>query len=327
MKTSTVNWLIGAAITLAIVVAVVVVIKIDTVGKKGSRLGDEFGYDVSHLRQTARELVQYKETQKIETGLKEARGIAVGPEDRVYVAGDREIRVFRRDGVAVSEVRLGDSPRCLAVDTDGTSYVGFKGHVEVYDPQGKREAAWKSIGPSALVTSVAVSKADVFVADAGDRVVLRYDKHGNLTNRIGEKNPEKGAPGLRLPSPFLDVGITPNGLLSVQNPGRHRVEIYTFDGSYKSSWGKASMQMDGFCGCCNPTHFAVLPDGRFVTSEKGLPRVKVYDARGEFLAVVATPEDFAEHAKGLDVATDSQSRVLVLDPTQRAVRVFVESGG
>jgi len=36
-----------------------------------------------------------------------------------------------------------------------------------------------------------------------------------------------------------------------------------------------------------------LGDGRFVTSEKGLRRIKVYDAQGRFEALVATPEQLS----------------------------------
>jgi hypothetical protein len=83
------------------------------------------------------------------------------------------------------------------------------------------------------------------------------------------------------------------------------------------------MDIEGFCGCCNPTHFAFLPDGSFVTSEKGIPRVKVYDRLGRLAAVVAGPDRFREGVQGLDLAVDQTERILVLDPARRAVRVFV----
>ena len=62
------------------------------------------------------------------------------------------------------------------------------------------------------------------------------------------------------------------------NPGRHKIEAYTFDGELETSWGTPATTIGGFSGCCNPTHIAMLPDGSFVTSEKGLARVKVYDS-------------------------------------------------
>jgi hypothetical protein len=87
------------------------------------------------------------------------------------------------------------------------------------------------------------------------------------------------------------------------------------------------MGVEGFCGCCNPTHMAILPDGSFVTSEKGLPRVKIHAQSGELKAVVAAPDSFAEHTVGLDLAVDSAGRILVLDPVARAVRIFSEKAG
>jgi hypothetical protein len=84
------------------------------------------------------------------------------------------------------------------------------------------------------------------------------------------------------------------------------------------------MEIDGFCGCCNPTHMAILDNGSFVTSEKGLPRVKVIAPTGELQAVVAGPGQLAPDTVGLDLAIDPEGRILVLDPAARMVRVFVE---
>ncbi|MBI3921195.1 MAG: hypothetical protein HY318_07235 [Armatimonadetes bacterium] len=325
MKSLKPEVLIGVALAAAVLTAVVVVVRIDTIGRKGSGLKEEFTYDVKSFQQTRPDLLQYKEAPWIETGLKEVRGLSVGPKDQVYVAGDKLVREFDENGTAQRDVRLADSPRCLGIGSNGTLYVGMKDHVEVLTPQGKREAVWKAVAPNALITSIAASNSGVFVADAGNRVVLRYDREGKLISRIGEKDPHKNAPGILLPSPYFDVAAASDGLLRVQDPGRHRIETYTLDGRYLSSWGKASMGIEGFCGCCNPSHFAMFPDGRYVTTEKGLPRVKVHDAKGNLQAVVAGTELFTEHTRGLDVAVDSRLRILVLDPVLKAVRVFVRS--
>ena len=39
---------------------------------------------------------------------------------------------------------------------------------------------------------------------------------------------------------------------------------------------------------------AVLPDGSFVTAEIGIPRVKVYNRRGEMQTVVAGPSQLTD---------------------------------
>ena len=86
------------------------------------------------------------------------------------------------------------------------------------------------------------------------------------------------------------------------------------------------MNIDGFGGCCNPSHIAILGDGSFVTSEKGIPRVKIHNRLGELVGVVAPSEQFDENTVGLDLAFDSQDRIYVLDPKRKAIRIFIKKG-
>ncbi|HPD14680.1 MAG TPA: hypothetical protein PLE19_07015 [Planctomycetota bacterium] len=295
--------------------------------EEGSGLGKDFTYDLTELRKVDPKLIHYDEAAAIDVPLKELRGLAVDAKDRVLVAGDDTVLVFRADGKREGETKTGGAPRCLAVAENGTLYVGMKDHVEVFDARGERQAVWESLGAKALVTSIAVGEEAVFVADAGNRVILRFDLSGKKLGLIGKKDEERNIPGLVVYSPFLDVAIGRDGLLWAVNPGRHRLEAYTADGHLEASWGKASVALEGFSGCCNPTDIAVLPDGRFVTAEKGMPRVKVYSHDGAFECVVAAPDCFEKHATGLDLAADSQGRILVLDPAARRVRVFVRKKG
>ncbi len=294
--------------------------------EKGSGLGKDFSYDVSELRKVDPKLIRYEEAAGFGTGMREARGLAVDAKDRPYVAGDDMVVAFDKEGKRGAEIKCGGSPRCLAVGANGTLYVGMKDHVEVFTPGGERKGMWPGLGEKAIVTSIAAGEDDVFVADAGNRVVVRYDLAGRQMGVIGRRDAARNIPGFTVPSPHFDVAIGRDGLLWVANPGRLRVEAYTFDGDLEASWGKPSPAIDGFCGCCNPTDFAFLPDGRFVTAEKGLPRVKVYGHDGQFECVVAPPDSFEKDAVGLDLATDSQGRILVLDPASKRVRVFVRKG-
>jgi hypothetical protein len=109
------------------------------------------------------------------------------------------------------------------------------------------------------------------------------------------------------------------------DPGRHRICAFTDGGDLEITWGEPSFELEGFSGCCNPSHLAMLPDGRFVTSEKGIPRVKVYDVDGTFLTVVVGPDGLETEMEPCDVATDSRGRILVLDGG--TVRVFEPKGG
>jgi hypothetical protein len=292
-------------------------------------LGKEYTYDVSRFQKTDPSLITHGAAGSIATGLKEPRRLVVGSNDQILVAGDRSICVFDKTGQRLQAFATGDSPRCLAVDTDGKIYVGLKDHVEVYQKSGERMAVWPAPAERSILTAIAVGENDAFVADAGSRLVWHYNLAGRLIKSIGKKNEEKNIPGFIVPSPYFDLALGSDGLLWVANPGRHRLEAYTFGGDFEIGWGEVALGIEGFCGCCNPVNFALMEDVRFVTCEKGLTRVKVYSPKGKFEGVVAGPEQFPKHLNnananpvGLDVAVDTAGRVLVADPLNSEIRIF-----
>ncbi len=315
---------IGIILSLAIAAVVIIVLRDAMTRDKESGLGDAFTYDLESLRKTDPDLVKYEETGNIETGFQRVFAITVDRSDRVYVAGDKSVRIFSDKGDTLRKIELADSAGCLAVDDDGTLYVGLKDHIEVYNPSGARKARWESPGRKTTLTSIAISGDYIFAADAGGRAVLRYDSSGKLVSRIGEKDKDRNISGFVIPSPYFDLAVASDGLLRVVNPGLHRIEAYTFDGDLEFWWGKASTAIDGFSGCCNPVNFAFMPDGGFVTCEKGLPRVKIYDIEGVFQSVVAGADTLNTLGRGIifDVAADSQGRILLLDPIKRVFRIF-----
>ncbi len=332
--------LVGAVLTVLVVVAAVAVFRVDTWGESGDKLSDRFKYDIDEHMTVDPSLVRYKETAKLSVGMDNVRAIAVGPEDQIYVAGDQAVRVLDGKGGELRTVDIGKEPSCLAVaspdhTTPGRLYVGAGDRIEVYDSSGESVGVWEQgLDEKTILTSIAVADEDVFVADAGNRVVLRYNAEGELVGRIGVPDPKRNVRGFVIPSPYFDVAVTGSDVVCIVNPGARQIEAYTFDGAWLGEWGKASADIDGFFGCCNPANFAALADGKFVTVEKGLPRIKVYSRGGDFESVVAGPRVLApgeavvdeirddHRVKVFDVATDSAGRILVLDPTNRTVRVF-----
>jgi len=327
MKTSRSSLLIGIIIGVALIAAVVIILRTALSVDKKTTIGNAFIYDIDELTKTDPDLIKYTETGKIETGIQSPTGIATDATDRIYVSGDKAIRIFDNQGNLDSAIKLTDAPKCIAIADDGKIFIGMNKHLEIYNQQGSRIAKGESIGQDAIITSVDVYKDNVFIADAIAKKVLIYDLLGEHKNSIG---------GFIIPSPYFDLAVAPDGLLRVANPGPHKIEAYTFDGDMEFSWGETSIAIKGFSGCCNPVSFAILPDGKFVTVEKGIPRVKIYSNSGVFLSVVAgmesfkdtvgiyDPDDTDDTRKALDVAVDSGGRILVLDPVDKSVRVFAE---
>jgi len=281
-----------------------------------------YDFELNKVRIGDTAMAAYKETGQIKTTLEEIHGIALDASGRIYVAGKGGIEIFDPSGKAKNKFKIEGIAQCISLNENGNIILGMQDHIEILDKNGKKIEKWKSYGADAVITSIAVKGDNIFVADAGQKVVSRYDEKGNLINKIGLKDPATGVPGFIIPSPYFDLGISKGGNLWVVNPGRHAFEKYDFDGKLISSWSKASMAMEGFCGCCNPSNFAFIQDSLFVTSEKGIERVKIYNADGSFKSIVATPDQFEKGTTGLDIAVDNQNRILVLDPVKKLIRIF-----
>ena len=65
-----------------------------------------------------------------------------------------------------------------------------------------------------------------------------------------------------------------------------------------------------------------MEDASFVTSEKGLVRIKIYDQSGSLKSVVAPPSLFKEEGKAPDVCVDAQQVVYALDFDRNLIRIF-----
>ena len=258
-------------------------------------------------------------------GLERLWGIAIDPRDQLYVVGDSRIRVLDPSGKELRSWATGGPAVCVALGDDGNVYVGLETRVETYDPAGKRLAAWgkqgKGPGEFRTIRAIAVARGFVYVADAGNRCIHRFDSRGDFVGVIADRDDEAGRKGLVCPSAFVDLAVDAKGILHVTNPGLLAVQRYRSDGKLLGQWGEPGEQPHQFTGCCNPTNLALLPDGRIATAEKVVPRVKVYDAERKLLAYIG-PASFSKGAAGLDLAVDSGGRLYVADPGSAKVHVF-----
>lgn len=288
----------------------------------GRSQGNPYEYNIDSFMQFDTSLLKYTEILRIPLPFRSAQAIALDDSDNLYVAVDDSLAVFDSDAGLRSVLPANGVVRCIAAGGDGRIYLGMTDHIEVIARDGSRLARWLSLGDTAYLTSIAVTGERVYAADAGNRIIRVFDKEGNELAPIGGRDEARDIPGFIVPSRYFDVAIDPDGFMWAANPGRHTVENYTSDGGLRSSWGIFSMNIEGFCGCCNPVHFAVAADGSFITAEKGIPRVKVYDCMGILESVVAGPDSFTEGTEGLDIAIDSAGRIYVLDPVKKHVRVY-----
>jgi hypothetical protein len=285
-----------------------------------TELGKNFDYSLGEYRTVDPALIKYTELEPMVPTIGKISALAIAPDGKLYVGGENAVEIFPGSETFPVE----GTPSCIAVDDEGAIFIGVQDHVERFSKDWKK-TAWPSPAEKAYLTSIAVDEWYVYVADAGSRRIWRYNKEGGEALEIGKKDWAKGVRGFFIPSPFFDVAISrSDGSLWAVNPGYHALENYRPDGMPLSSWEASSMSIDGFSGCCNPSHFALMPDGSFVTAEKGLPRVKIHNVDGSLRCVVAAPDQFEEGVSGLDVAVGNDGRIYALDPSRDQVRVFEE---
>ena len=282
-----------------------------------------YTYDLEPLEAVKPEMICYKEVTRVPLDFNQCLGMAAW-KSRIYVSGDNRLSAFDPDGTLLWSRELPGQARCLT-GGNGVLYLGMIDYVAVYDPEGNELSTWASLGERAIITSLAAAGSLVYAADAGNHVVMCYNDSGKLEKIL------EGADdtGFIIPSPYFDLaagagtaGAGTEDSVWVVNPGRHRLEHFNRDGTFLSAWGRSGFGLKDFSGCCNPIHMALLPGGGFVTAEKGIPRIKVYNTAGEFQCVAAEPAQFKTNTVAADLAVMTNGDILLLDPGVSAVRIF-----
>lgn len=310
-------------LAVVLILAMVSFMAYDFFGDSKNKEKNKYEYNLDDFTKVDSQLITYKEAQQITPDMENIKAVSVDEFDNIYVAGKDKIHIYDNNGKLTKDIITNVSPQCIA-SKDDKIFIGIGDHIEIWNSEGALTDRWKKTNDKSVLTSIAVTDSSVFVSDAGNKIVYCYNFEGELLNEIGRKDSTAGIQGFVIPSPYFDIAIGRDNELWAVSSGRHQFEAYTQDGRLISSWKKTSMNLDGFSGCCNPSHFAMLTDGSFVTTEKGIVRVKIHDASGKFKTVVAAPNQFDKDTKGLDVAVDSEGKIIVLDPKRNLVRIFIK---
>jgi hypothetical protein len=208
-----------------------------------------FVYSLDAYRKTDPALVLHEESKPLPAVPDGAAALAVDGRGRIFVGGRSEILVFEPDGTRAARWPVEGPAACLAVGPSDRVFLGLRDRIDVLGPDGAREASWTPLGEKAMLTSLAAGATDLYAADAGQRLVWRFDHTGRLLGTIRGRKRPGSTHSFIVPTPFFEVAVGPDGALWVANTGARELEKYAPEGTFASSWGTTGLEVEAFCGC------------------------------------------------------------------------------
>jgi len=210
-------------------------------------------------------------------------GVAVGPDDTIYVAdsGRRCVFVYGRDGKRRRTLGLVNG-EAIFVRPSGVAY-----------------------GPDGLI----------YVVDAAAATITALTLDGRVVRTIGRRGSEPGE--FNYPT-HLTFG--PDGLIYVVDAMNARVQVLQPDGTFVRAFGRRGNGTGDFD---KPKGIALDPDGHVYVAEGLHDVVQVFDAGGRLLLVVGqSGEGQGQFAFPSNLHVDRAGRVYVADALNGRVQVF-----
>jgi hypothetical protein len=241
--------------------------------------------------------------------------IAITDNDLILCAGDSFLACYDIEFNLLWQQAVDESIYALA-ESEGVIYAAGHEEIMVFDSTGQLLEKWGPYDDGALLTGISANQNYVAFADAGNQLVFVTDKRGALKSIVGH-------PGNQfiIPSAYFDVIISDYDTLIIANTGKRNIEFRTIKGDLIRSIGEEGDEFENFCGCCNPSHIDILPDGNIVTAEKGINRLKITRPDGSFLEPVAQPEHFAASIP-LDISVSREGLIYGANRKDSKIYVF-----
>src|ERR1035437_9235788 len=240
--------------------------------------------------------------------------VSISRSGNIYLGGDSFVSCYSNDLKLLWSFKPPYPVTALSNYGD-TLYASTLEKILVISSEGKIKDEWGPFEDNGIITSIASNKSTVAFADAGNRIVFLLDKAGNVKSMVGQNDGQ-----FIVPSPYFDLALGSDNALFVANTGHRRIETRTPDGRLKEYFGEPGTAPGAFCGCCNPAHFALIPEG-FVTSEKGINRIKILDKTGKFIEFVSSKNRFMASIP-LDLASNDGISIYAANPADSKLYVF-----
>lgn len=120
------------------------------------------------------------------------------------------------------------------------------------------------------------------------------------------------------------IAIGPDDTIYVADTWNHRIQQFTPDGEFITTWGYGISQNDDPYGFYGPRDVAVNSNGEVFVSDTGNKRIVVFDRNGQFISQFGEagfgPGQFDEP---VGISIDFEGKVYVADTWNQRIQVFI----
>jgi outer membrane protein assembly factor BamB len=239
--------------------------------------------------------------------------VAVSEDGIIFLGGDSFVKSLNPDLTELWNLNTESKITSIAITSD-TVFAATTETILLVSTSGTLLSEWGPYEGNSIITSVSAGKSHLAIADAGNKRVFILKKNGEMHSMMGQSEEQ-----FVIPSPYFDVALS-GDILFVANTGHRRVETWTTEGKKLSQFGEPGTAPGAFCGCCNPAHFALIPQG-FVTAEKGINRIKILDRNGDFIEFVSSQNNFIPSVP-LDIASSDGETIYAANSANNTLYIF-----
>ena len=269
------------------------------------------------------------------------RGIAIGPNDDVYVvdAGNSRILVFNRNGEYVRTFgvpgtgpgRLGFDLRGIALDVPhGWAYVSdaSDGTIEKFTLSGTPVATFTVPGPEeggvGGPREITLGQdSNLYVSDYTNERIVVFSPQGAILKTIPD--PPQPAPDGGFAQPEGVAVDQSTGQVYVTDTFNHRVQRFSSTGTFQTKWGYRGL---GPGAALNyPRGVSVATDGSVWVHNTRSGQVKHFRADGTYLGAFGSQGSGPGQLNyGRGILAGSDGRIYVTDSGNRRIVAFTPTG-
>ncbi len=268
------------------------------------------------------ESIYYRESRSVQLPFEQASCIAI-TDRNILVCGNKKLLLLSTGAVLEKVVELKSAPLAICHNREFGIFMAFNNHIGLYSYEGDFIEEVFQLDGKNKITSMILFSGYLFLADTVGKKIIRYNIHDKKHMEINRYNEQK----FILPSPYFELAAGQEGTFFVTDPGRRKIVNLDINMNYLSSWGKSSIALDGFAGCCNPVQLAVTNRVEFITAEKGNNRIKLYSEKGEFLDLILINDNLPKGAEIRDIAVDGNNSLYILEDKVLEIFSPLNKGG